>query len=340
MFVSLPPPALLRREATITYRVIILAIINLYSKRQRQLRGDVPDVYSYDELPDTLRTQIIHIWLDTLGNERDFYSPRVQESYALIVDTLCREYGVFKLTGAREYGNRDYLQELVNFMLAEDNVERALDAVELSFRVIDNLTRDWNYLQRSNADELADEAIIELNGRFKEHSVGFQLEDGWIIRIDSEFLHSEVIKPALRLLNQQDFAGVQQEFLQAHEHYRHGNTKEALNECLKAFESIMKSICDKNEWPYNHNANAKTLIDTCLEKELIPAFWQSHFTSLRSLLESGVPTGRNKLSGHGQGSAATTVPDYLVAYMIHMTASTLVFLGEADASLLAVNGRD
>ena len=53
----------------------------------------------------------------------------------------------------------------------------------------------------------------------------------------------------------------------------------------------------------------------------------------RSMLESSVPTGRNKLSGHGQGSTPTTVPDYLVAYMLHMTASTIVFLAEAELSL-------
>ena len=40
------------------------------------------------------------------------------------------------------------------------------------------------------------------------------------------------------------------------------------------------------------------------------------------MLESSIPTGRNKLSGHGQGTTPVSVPDYLVAYMLHMTAST------------------
>jgi hypothetical protein len=51
------------------------------------------------------------------------------------------------------------------------------------------------------------------------------------------------------------------------------------------------------------------------------------------MLESSIPTGRNRLSSHGQGSTPTTVPDYLVAYMLHMTASTLVFLTTADKNL-------
>ncbi|WP_416347177.1 DUF7014 domain-containing protein [Castellaniella sp.] len=46
-----------------------------------------------------------------------------------------------------------------------------------------------------------------------------------------------------------------------------------------------------------------------------------------------MPTGRNKLGGHGQGTTTTTVPNHLVAYMLHMTASALVFLGESEAAL-------
>lgn len=310
-----------------------MAIIDLFSKRQKKLRGDVPDIYIYDDLPQPLRTQIIHIWLDTLGKGDQWWDGQVKEAYPAIVDILCREYGLFKLPGAKDYGDRDYIQELVNFFLREQDTERVLDAVELSFRIIDHGTRKWDYLRRNDASERADAAIKELNERFKEHGIGYQFIDGEMIRLDSELIHSEVVKPALRLLNQKAYAGSQQEFLKAHEHYRHGNAKESLNECLKSFESLMKAICDKRGWAYGKNAQAKTLIQTCLDNGLIPSFWQESFTSLRCLLESSVPTGRNKVSGHGQGATTTTVPNHLVAYMLHMTAASLVFLCEADASL-------
>ncbi|MCD8492630.1 MAG: hypothetical protein LRY51_12460, partial [Geovibrio sp.] len=138
------------------------------------------------------------------------------------------------------------------------------------------------------------------------------------------------VKPALRLLNEKHYLGSQQEFLSAYEHYRKGKHKEALNDCLKAFESTMKAICDKRKWTYQANATSKALIQVCFDNDLVPLFWQQQLTSLRSMLESSIPTGRNKLSGHGQGSTPTTVPDYLVAYMLHMTASTLVFLTMAE----------
>lgn len=310
-----------------------MAIFDLYSKRQKRLRGDVPDVYTYDVLPQPLRVQIVHIWTDTLGKGEQYWDGQVREAYEFIVNTLCREYGLFRLPGAKDYGDREYITELANFFLQTEDTEKALDAIELSFRLIDRFTREWAYLHRHDADERADQSISELNDRFKEHGVGFQLLEAELVRVDSELIHSEAVKPALRLLNSKDYVGAQQEFLSAHEHYRHGKHKESLNDCLKSFESAMKAICDKRKWTYQPNATAKVLIQICFDNGLVPSFWQQQMSSLRSMLESSIPTGRNKLSGHGQGSTPTVVPDYLVAYMLHMTASTLVFLTTAEKNI-------
>ena len=312
-----------------------MSIFDLFSKRQKKLRGDVPDVYTYDKIPQPLKVQIVHIWQDTLGDSRAYHegSKSVFGGYKFIVETLCREYGLFKLPGAKDYRDRDYHSELANFLLQEQNAEKVLDAVELSFRLIDRLTRDYNYLGRHNASKIADDAIEELNARFSEHGVGFQFVEGKIIRIDSELIHAEVVKPALALLHAKEFAGAQAEFLKAHEHYRHGNSKEAIAECLKAFESVMKAICDKKGWEYDPHSTSKTLIQACFDNGLVPPFWQQHFSALRSVLESGVPTARNRLGGHGQGSSIVDVPAYLVAYVLHMTASAIVFLAEAEQQL-------
>lgn len=311
-------------------------IFDLFSKRQKKLRGDVPDVYMYDKIPDALRVQIIHIWQDTLGNNNDYfgyYQENVQSAYKLIVDTLCREYGLFNLPSHNKHNNRMYLTELANFLLQEEDIEKIIDVIELSFKVISVYTKDYNYLHRNNPFELIENAINELNYRFKEHGVGFQFVENEIIRIDSELLHSEAVKPALKILNQKNYKGAQEEFLSAYEHYRHGKNKESLNDCLKAFESTMKAICDKHKWHYKSGDTAKNLIQICFDNNLIPSFWQGQFTSLRSMLESSIPTGRNKLSGHGQGTKPTIIPNYLVAYMLHMTASTLVFLTTAEKDI-------
>ena len=49
---------------------------------------------------------------------------------------------------------------------------------------------------------------------------------------------------ALALLGTEEYAEANAEFLKALEHYRKGETKECLTECLKAFETTMKAICN------------------------------------------------------------------------------------------------
>ena len=53
---------------------------------------------------------------------------------------------------------------------------------------------------------------------------------------------------------------------------------------------------------------------------------QSEFNSLRSVLESGVPTVRNKKSAHGQGSKKTVVPAYFAGYCLNVTAANIILL--------------
>ncbi len=307
---------------------VIVAIINLFSKRQKQMRGEVSDVFIYDVLPENLKVQIIYIIEDIFGNDKKYYENSSSNlTYEMIVDFLCREYGTFVLGKANNY-NRKYNEELFEYFLNERDVEKSLDVVELTFKFIDKLGRDYSRFKKR--DEQIDDAIEELNKRFKENGVGFQFIENEIIRIDSEFIHQEAVKPALKLLHTLGFEGAKDEFLQAFEHYRKGNNKEAINECLKAFESTMKTICIENKWNFPPNATSNALIKLCLDKQLIPIFWEQNLTSLRSLMESTIATGRNKLAAHGQGKEIVEVPNHLVAYILHMTASTIVFLIEAN----------
>ena len=312
-----------------------MSIFDIFSKRQKRQRAETPDVFVYDSLPQALRVQIVHIWNDALGEDSEYsseYRHSVKSAYDFIVNSLCREYGQFRLDDSTNR-YRNCRDELIRFLLNEQNVERVLDAVELSFRVIDRHARDYNYRSKSDADKIATDAIDELNQRFKEHGVGYEYQVGNLVRIDSQLVHREVVKPALEILSEPRFAGAREEFLKAFEHYRHGRNKESLNESLKALESLLKTICRDRKWTHDSTATAKVLLDVCFSKGLIPSFWQSQYASLRALLESSVPTGRNKLSGHGQGSEPVTVEDHIVAYVLHMTAASIVFLAKADENL-------
>jgi hypothetical protein len=301
---------------------------DLFSKRQKQLRSKASDSLTYDNIPSKFRQQIIYIWRDAIGD--DNYFELARNMYAEIVNILRREYGVSSLVS--EWYDKES-EELENFFLTCEDNEKILDVIELVFHVIDNATRDFAYSLDASPNSTADEAIEELNGRFREHGIGYAYESGQLIRKDSEYLHSEVIKPVIRILENPEFQGANEEFMKALEHYRHENYKECLNECLKAFESTMKIICHKRNWQYNQNDTAKRLIEICLSNNLIPSFLQTQVTALKSVLESGVPTIRNKLSGHGQGTQKSTVPQHFAEYALHTTASTILFLVDSEKNL-------
>lgn len=310
-----------------------MSITNLFSKRQQQARGEMPDVFQYDDIPRALRVQLVHILVEVMGSNYQFVErPLVKSAYEFVFKTLCKEYGVFTLEGCRQQDSA--FAQLMQFIQVERHVERVLDAIEMACLVIDRLTRDGDYLGNyQTAESIATSALEEINDRFKQHGVGYRYEDGKFIRIDSELVHAEVVKPALALLNDQRFAGAQAEFLKAHEHYRHGRYKESLTESLKALESTMKSIAKVRRWTVDPKATASGLVALMFEKGLVPAFWQTHFTGIRATLEAGVPTVRNKMGGHGQGADIVSVPEHVVAYALHQTAAAILFLVQAEKAL-------
>lgn len=308
-----------------------MAIFDLYSKRLKRLSGDIPDVYIYDEIPKALRVQIVQMWDHAIGDNNDYHSSygtaKSKDAYRLIVEALRREYGEFHLTNG--YQDNSFRTELSSYLLATKDISKAIDVIELSMKCIDRICRKWS----GEYSKLAGATIEEINERFREHGVGYSYVDGIIVRKDSEITHQEIVKPALLLLRAKKYEGAQQEFISAFEHFRSGKNKEALNDCLKSFESTMKTICDGRGWEYSKGPTAKTLVNCLIENSLIPSFWQNQMNALRTLLESSVPTGRNKLSGHGQGTCPTSVDDTIVQYMINMTASCIVFLAELDRQL-------
>jgi hypothetical protein len=306
-----------------------MPVFQTYSKRQKAMCEESADVYCYDKLPEKLKVQIVHIWNDVLGDKGDNldHYKKSKVAYDYIVEIICRENGWFLLPNFKKsIYKTDSYEALINYFLFEENVEKLLDVIELSFVAVNRFTKEYNYLNKITYENDADQAIDELNIRFKENGVGYQFVGNEIIRIDSEYLHKEAVIPAIRILNEPGFEGAQDEFINAHDHYRHGRFKEALSECNKSFESTMKIICNINNWSFKQSDTSSKLIDICINNGLIKPFWQSNFNSLNTLLSSGVPTIRNKNGGHGQGAELTEVPEYLVSYMLHVTASTVLML--------------
>lgn len=297
-------------------------VFDIFSKREKRAAGGINDVYQYNRIPEEVRIQIVHLWKRAIGDGIGEYSTS-KRTYLEICGILREEYGVFHLYPKKSYLSG--LDELTIFFIGEPRVSRCLDVIELTMRAVTAGLRDRNSLDAAHVVDV-------LNTRLREASVGYQFENDNIIRVDNQFIHSEVVKPALVFLSDQAFRGANDEFLAAHKDYRSGDYKGCLVECLKSFESTMKIICGLRGWQVEGDTASK-LISTLFSQQILPLYLQTQFNSLKSVLESGVPTVRNKKAGHGQGDQMHEVPEYLASYVLHQTASAIVFLVKAHQAM-------
>lgn len=295
-----------------------MPVYNLYSKRKKKAeKAGQPDVYQYDTLPYRLRVQITKILNDALGP---------YDTWGALEDVITREKGLQSL------GHAGRAQQRCNdFILGADQIDDCLDIIDLAFNYIHRVgSGKGEYeLTGDGIVQSPDDAINELNIRFREAGVGYRFEDGVIMRVDSQFVHAEVVKPALQLLSDPRFQGPHEEFLNAHAHYRAGEYKDCTVDALNAFESTMKAICDAKGWGYPEDAPAGILIKTLRGKRLLPDYLEPSFDQLQAVLKSGLPKVRNKGGGHGQGSQPKKTPSYVAAYALHLLAANILFLVEA-----------
>lgn len=297
-----------------------MAVFEVFSRRLRKAKqAGLPVIYTYDELPEAFRNQVGHLWRDSapcLYEEFGGEGPNFG-FWRLVESAVAKELGLRSLASANIH---DPLSRCISFF-SSASTEQALDFLEMSFSF---LLRDSSGLDAGI--QPVDDAITELNARFDEHSLGYQLEAGRLIRRDSQFLHAEVTSPVLKLLHEGGFKGPEEEFLKAHEHFLRERYKETLVEALKAFESTMKAICSERNLVVDPKDTAKDLIKKMVEQNVIPAELESHLASLRSTLESGLPTLRNRRGGHGQGMDRVVLPKHFAAYALHLAGTNMLFL--------------
>lgn len=170
-----------------------MGITNLFSTRKKKL----PDVFVYDELPNALRAQMVHILEEAIGPS--FVASPTGTGWEWIARRVAHEQGLLEIpdTSRRIRGDRDWYTDCLNYVLQADP-DHALDVVELGMRVIDRVLRNVHGHQVTHMS--ADDAIEDLNYRFRANGCGYQYANGEIVRVDSQLIHAEVVKPALALL--------------------------------------------------------------------------------------------------------------------------------------------
>jgi hypothetical protein len=305
-----------------------MGVFELFSKRRdrarRAERGET-DVFRYDAIPVGFRVQVCHILDDALGvytQPEPYRNPAPSnESWEYIHKILCKEKAVFRLSEASDPKGQ-CMDRLLNG--SDDDV---LDIVEISFKVVRFVSKHVSpdAKRQSNVTYDADEAIEELNARFREHGLGYEFVGGEIIQKSSEFIHVEAVKPALALLRAPEFSAASTEFLSAHAHFRAGRYEEAITQAAKAFESTLKIVCVLNGWAVPAKETAQPLINTIFEQGLIPDFLKTHVEGLKSAMQ-GLASLGNRLGRHGAGASPRSIETHTVAFALHLAAANIVFL--------------
>ena len=297
----------------------------------------MPDVFVYDELPEKLLNQIVHIWTEAIGPFNSAThpfsrAPSNNETWNRIHKIIAKQHGL-------PFLDEEHLptyERCVGYLRSDGtSIEYALDLIEASFMYVDGPARELGPHERKKRGitMCPDDAIQELNDRFRQACVGYRFENGMILQVDSELIHYEVVRPALRYLRQPGFEGPSQEFMSAHAHYRAGQMKDAITDANNAFESTLKTICDLRGWQDARRARAVDLLKIVRNEGLLPDYLDESFNQLVATLKSGLPRVRNEEGAHGQGAIPHQTPDYVAAYALHLAAAKILFLVEAHNAL-------
>jgi hypothetical protein len=309
---------------------------NIYSKRIKNIQEY--DTYEY-EIDDELKINSFMILFSKCSNIffigdalKDFCeTKRVYISHD-IEQIILFQYN---------YTNDDIIKDLKR-LIEEYTTEDILDFIDITIANINNKIIElkdnkfeyspiYDYSQRikkiEELKELKEIYISEVNEVFEHNNLGFEVINDVIVTKKSDFMHQEVVVKSLTLLVNEEFDGALEEFKNAIESYTKAKYENTIIEACKAFESTMKSILDKLGVSYEKNkVTANDLLGLLKVNGLFDPFLDNMFKNLQEILRSGLPTVRNKISGHGDGIDVVEVKRSYASFALNLSGSSIVFL--------------
>lgn len=303
-----------------------MTVGQLFSQRMgKKSKGEL----IYDVLPSQLRGQILFAIQPMLGayevlDEYGIESER-NPAWWMVFERLREEYGQEPLVPGlrRDMTSKEQVESVITSSPVPFHV---LDVIEVALEVVVDCRERHLNLAEFYATRSAAETVSRLNKRFADHSVGYWVEGGHVLRVDSDLTFETVTAPTLALLRTPGFEGANDEYLQALHKYRQNDVREAMNMAAAAFESVLKIIAQQRKINLSGTERASRLIDLLLKDGLFPAELGSFLTGVRTSLESAVPPARNNFSAHGQGADILHRPAWLAEYVLNTAASAIRML--------------
>ena len=307
----------------------LVSIFDAFSRRSApQATGYKPDAIS-----KTLRNRVLLLYRDLLsGQWPNRYASRgdfTREFWEDVARLLQHLYGQPTLSTAR---TSSAAEDALRFVYECDPIH-FFDFLELTFKTecLRRVIADRNELVDAvNEIFRVEEAPYQLTPVVTEHEEapggGTYIQTvalPKIVRAEDEVTHSEAVAPALSVLAAPHFKAANLEFRDALEEYRKGHYGDCLTKCNSAFESVMKALCQRNQWPFDENrATAWLLLDTIISHSTLDKFFKDPLALIATM--------RNKLSSsHGGGTAVRDVERHVAQYAIATTAAAIVLLVHA-----------
>ncbi|SDI14408.1 STM4504/CBY_0614 family protein [Proteiniclasticum ruminis] len=288
-------------------------MFELYSIRNS--KENLNDFYEYDNFSNKIRTQIFLILDEYLFSSKYKLNDYISRIYE-------KESG--EIIFSRKFNDTSVFEDFIYACSSEE----LIDFIDVICYFIWNSCDLVEYEDEYHHIEWTKDKIVsELNHKFKQSHMGYEIIEDKVVRVDNELLHLTVTKPALHFLKEKDFKGAEEEIFKAFSYYTDGDYENTVLFSMKAFESTMKTICfNKGYASEVEKKTAKELINIVLTEGYVPEYLRTHLSGLRSTLESGLPPLRNNNGGHGQGDSIRVVSSELASYAFHLACTNILFL--------------
>lgn len=311
-----------------------MALSALFHQREEKKELEKKEV-SYTDIPSEARGRIVYLLDRYIGDykvENNYlYGLSYEEPPTSNTTWEWIERNYLETTGKFDLGNgSDSKQKVRNFIMMAQ-VSHCLSMIELA--MLGGLAgfykfHSGDYDRRKSSITINPlEAEETLNDIFKYYRMGYQLLDGKIVKVGSDYLYKEAVERVSNELTELHFDGVKEEFSKALNYHRDGKPEEALAWANKAYESTMKAICDEMKIGYKSKETVKTLVPLMIQYILPPEF-NPQLGGTKTLLFS-LSGARNQMSGHGAGKKKRKVPKFVTSFAIHQAATTILLLVEA-----------
>ena len=279
-----------------------------------RLKKDEEDFFIYDEIPNNVRTQIFHLLVryNTAPSEpAKFLCKTLSNQFGLLISKNCKSHAIGGYTYSEAQAKTD-----LHYFLIHCDIEILLTIIELNLKKI----KEYFSIQKIY-QTYYEKFVKDLNDIFRINRVGYEIKNEIVIRIDSKYLHREVVKKSLNSLLEEGFEAPLKDFEKALEKYSKGDYDGTITSANSAFEGTMKSILGVK------TGDATNLITKLISNGLIPPYFENMGIQIKNIFQA-LPSMRNIDSdAHGEKDHKETQRSYS-EFALHLSGSYIVFLIE------------